>query len=161
MKVFELAKKYGKDNKELLDVLKKAGYQVKTPVSLLPMEKLEDIKILLGLKEEVVAKPLVTPATEILQTPISAPSVVPQREHTKKERRQLKKHSVPGVDGRFSQYAVGIRRVMENDRMMFYVVSYLFDPDTMETKVASQVLKRTESDAIMSLKSELYEKGIL
>lgn len=154
MKVFQLAKELGWDSKEILDALKGKGFAVKTPLSLVPEDALNFIYTefpkQLPKTSGIVHK--VLPVEEKVEVPV--------------DNRILKVRPfdvVPaeGLETRFSQYVMGIRRRIIDGRKTFSVLTVAFDPVTLEFKLLKEDAKRTDPESILFLKQQMSKRKVV
>ncbi len=157
VKVFELAKEKGyTDNKELLDILKEMGVAVKTPISSIPNEDLERVRKTVSAK---VPEPF-TPVEE--DEPVAAaaarratadrPNVKDQITPEKLKVRPFQTVEFEGLDKKFSQCLLGIKREVIDGKKVSSLLTVAFNPDTLEMKVVSEEPKRTDAEAILEFR---------
>lgn len=137
MKVYELAKEKGYQSKEFLTMLKEMGVAVKTPISPIPEESLNKAR---SVTPKIVENPKV-------EAPIEQIGNL-----EKLKLREFPKVSFEGLDERFSQCALGIRRQIVDGRKVFSLLTFAFDPSTMETKLVKDEPKRTDAEAILDFR---------
>lgn len=153
MKVYELAKKHGYDGTVVLSGLKEAGIPVKTPVSRIPEEHLAKAKELFPYLEKHQAgvrdiDDVPPPAKEEPMTP------------DKLKLRGFDSVAPEGFEARFSQYAVALRKRVIDGKKVFSVLTFAFDPATLDIKFVKEEEKRSEAKAVMDLKYEQQKLGI-
>lgn len=137
-KVHEFAKEKGYTPKEMLDMLKEKGVIVKTPISPLPIEVMEDLRASIPQK--------ITNNNET-----SKDAILPSSTN-KLKIKSFQTLAFPGVEPRFNQCALGIKRTVKNGRNEFSLLTIAFDPDTLEFKLVKEEPKRTDSEAILDFR---------
>ena len=154
LKVFQLAKEGSYDSKVVLDGLKEAGIAVKTPVSVIPEGDVERARSLFP-------APLI-PKARITEVVMTAPEkVVEQQVVTQLKTREFNTVAAEGLEPRFNQYVMGVRRRMVEGRKKFSVLTVAFDPATLELKLLKEDEKRSEAEAILELKAGMVKRKVV
>lgn len=155
MKVFELAKKNGYDSKDVLNGLKEIGIPVKTPVSVIPEADL--------VKAETLFPPPVAPKERVRDVVLPTPAPhVDAPQVTQIKVREIPTVAAEGLEPRFNQYVMGIRRRKgEGNKKEYSVLTVAFDADTLEFRLLKEEPKKTEAEAVLELKAGMVKRKVV
>jgi hypothetical protein len=150
MKVFELAKEKGYGSKEFLAIIKEMGVVVRTPISTLPDDSVPLIREKVAPKE-ITAKDavVVVPASDANN---ADSTLVDGIFSVTLPKRSFQTVTFEGLEPRFNQALLGIRRRMLHGKKLFSILTLALDPETLETKLVSEEVKRTDSEAILEFR---------
>lgn len=140
----------------MLDKLKGLGIVVRTPVSVIPVADLAKAEEAFPFNASAQPAPKMSEVVPVFPAKhVDSPII------DKLKQRAFKTVAAEGMEARFNQYTVGIRRRMENGAKKFSLLTVAFDPDTLEMQVVKDEPKRTEAQTVLDLKYEITRRKIV